>query len=133
MSDLKFHISLLDRITRTILLYFYFKITFLTISSFCYEVINLNDLIKDKFYDKKITNIHFCQWHFFNSSSASDYDIIQFNYFDAKNSKENLNYFNNLFKDKISYDKEFELFCSQITYCGVFYVNFIFNKFLKIL
>ena len=111
------------------LFYYLFMLLSFAINSLGYEILNLNAFVKDKFYDKKITNFHFCQWQYFNKTIAPDNDILQINYFDIENSKIIKNQFNEIFKQKFTYNLEYDAFCSKIKYCGIYYVTSFFNYY----
>jgi len=105
-----------------ILIYYLSLLFFFVVSIVGFEIIKFQDYVKEKFYDRSIQNFHFCQWAFYNSTSAIENEILQFNYFEYTNSNTEISNLKNLFKYKFNYSNDYDKFCEGILYCGIYYV-----------
>lgn len=100
----------------------------LIIKTFAYEIIRVQDFF-DKFYDRKVTNFHVCQWQYYDENALKEHEneIFQFNFYHPTLAKDQLKSFKKLFKENMKYTSEFDNFCKNIYHCGAYYVIIIFT------
>lgn len=107
------------------LISFCILILYVTVSALGYEIIRLRDYIDGKFYDRRISSFHFCQWQYLNSTSAIEDEILQLNYRDSAVLYKNRFEIKELFRNNFNYGSAYDEFCKKIHYCGIYYVNFL--------
>ena len=86
-----------------------------------YEILKLRDYVDGKFIDMKISNFHFCQWQFLNTTSAIENEVLQLNYQDTLKLDSN-RIIEDIFKKNFAYGSIYDEFCNKVHYCGLYYV-----------